>query len=198
MAEAGPDADPSGADPGPSTRPVVYLAGPDVFLPDATVIGAAKVAVCERHGLDGRFPLDAPVADGVGAAPHEQGRAFFEACAEMMDDCDAGIANLTPFRGISADVGTTFELGYLLGQGKPVFGYTAEPAHYQDRVAPDGLFVEPFELADNLMLEGAVMRSGVRIVRRVEPGSDGHGRLVAMAALEACVAEAARVLGAVD
>ena len=173
----------------------MYLAGPDVFLSSAAAVGRTKVAVCAEHGLDARFPLDAAVADVVGASPPAQGRAFFEACAGMMDACDAGIANLTPFRGISADVGTTFELGYLLGQGKPVFGYTSEPAHYHQRVTPDGRFVEPFELADNLMLEGAVMRSGTRVVRvPVPPEADDDERLVALAALRACAAAAAAVL----
>ena len=31
----------------------IYLAGPDVFLPDAVEIGRQKVAICERYGLTG-------------------------------------------------------------------------------------------------------------------------------------------------
>lgn len=173
-------------------RPVVYLAGPDVFLPRAAEVGRAKVDLCAEHGLDARFPLDVAVGRLDGLPATDQGRAYFEACAAAMDRCDAGIANLTPFRGASADVGTAFELGYLLGQEKPVFGYTSEPAHYNERVEPDGWFVEPYELADNLMLEGAVMRSGVRVVRVPAPsGADEDERLAAMDALEACLADAA-------
>ena len=41
-----------------------------------------------------------------------------------MDSADAIIANLTPFRGIAADTGTCFELGYMCAQGKPAFAYT--------------------------------------------------------------------------
>ena len=39
------------------------------------------------------------------------------------------IANLTPFRGPSADVGTVYEVGFMRALGRPVFGYatTAEP-----------------------------------------------------------------------
>ena len=36
----------------------VYLAGPDVFLPNAAAIGAAKVALARRYGFEGLFPLD--------------------------------------------------------------------------------------------------------------------------------------------
>ena len=36
----------------------VYLAGPDVFLPDPTARAAALKAVCARHGLIGVSPLD--------------------------------------------------------------------------------------------------------------------------------------------
>ncbi len=36
----------------------IYLAGPDVFLPDAVDIGRRKVQLCARHGLAGLYPLD--------------------------------------------------------------------------------------------------------------------------------------------
>ena len=36
----------------------VYLAGPDVFLPDAFEIGRRKIELCTRHGLTGLYPLD--------------------------------------------------------------------------------------------------------------------------------------------
>ena len=39
-----------------------------------------------------------------------------------MDAADAIIANLTPFRGPSADAGTVYELGYMAGRGKFCLG----------------------------------------------------------------------------
>ena len=36
----------------------IYLAGPDVFLPDALEIGRQKIDICRRHGLIGLYPLD--------------------------------------------------------------------------------------------------------------------------------------------
>ena len=41
---------------------------------------------------------------------------------------DAIIANLTPFRGPSADAGTVYELGYMAGRGKLCLGYCNDPA----------------------------------------------------------------------
>jgi nucleoside 2-deoxyribosyltransferase len=35
----------------------IYLAGPDVFLPQADVIAAAKKDIFARHGMTGVFPL---------------------------------------------------------------------------------------------------------------------------------------------
>lgn len=29
----------------------IYLAGPDVFLPDALQIGRQKIEICRRHGI---------------------------------------------------------------------------------------------------------------------------------------------------
>src|SRR6516165_10559354 len=39
----------------------IYLAGPDVFLPDRIEIGRRKTAICARYGLTGLYPLDHPV-----------------------------------------------------------------------------------------------------------------------------------------
>ena len=82
-----------------------------------------------------------------------------------MDSCDAIIANLTPFRGISADPGTVFEVGYMIGQGKPAFGFTLDNRHYRERAGSTGLdelghTIEDFEMSDNLMIEGGIGDSG--------------------------------------
>ncbi len=50
--------------------------------------------------------------------------SIFRADIAMMEACDVIIANLTPFRGPSADAGTLTEIGWFLGRGKPVFGYS--------------------------------------------------------------------------
>lgn len=143
----------------------VYLAGPDVFLPDPVAIAAAKKAICQTYGLVGRFPLDTSL-DGTTLTPVEFGLAIYRSNIALMNACDLIIANMTPFRGPSMDVGTAFEMGYMAAQGKPVFGYSNDGRLYVDRVpavAPekdaDGLTIEAFQLHDNLMLEGAIITS---------------------------------------
>ena len=51
-----------------------------------------------------------------------------------MRSCDLLIANCTPFRGVSMDVGTAFEIGFMRALGRPVFGYSNTPADYAARV----------------------------------------------------------------
>jgi len=140
----------------------IYLAGPDVFLPDAIETGRRKRELCERHGFVGLFPLD----NVIDLAAHDASMKIFRANRAMMDQADAVIANLTPFRGPSADAGTVYELGYMVGRGKLCLGYCNDPRVYRDRVAQiqrtterdgalldeAGLLVEDFGLIDNLMI----------------------------------------------
>ena len=179
------------ADPG---RPRVYLAGPDVFLPNAAEVAAAKQAVCGKLGLDGVHPFDAEVALHEVPRGVERGLALHDALVDQLDACDAGIANLTPFRGPSADVGTALEVGYLVGRGRPVVGYTNVGSHYAERVEVDCLAIEDHDLADNLMLEGAVRRSsGVAVVRADVPADR---RLTDLAAFEQAASALADLLRA--
>jgi nucleoside 2-deoxyribosyltransferase len=46
----------------------VYLAGPDVFLPDAVEIGRIKADLCGRYGFKGLFPLDNQIDPSSGDA----------------------------------------------------------------------------------------------------------------------------------
>jgi len=140
----------------------VYLAGPDVFWPNAKEAGAAKVALCAEYGLQGHFPLDTEL-DLSGLSPYEAGIAIYRANIHLMDDADLLIANMTPFRGSSMDVGTAFEMGYMTARGKPVWGYTLDGRLYSDRVQQPtagcdekGYSVEQFDMADNLMMVGAI------------------------------------------
>src|SRR5450432_1091316 len=108
----------------------IYLAGPDVFLPDAVEVGRRKVALCRRHGLSGLYPLD----NAVDLAARDASLKIFRGNEAMMNEADAIIANLTPFRGASADAGTVYELGYMAGHGKLCLGYSNDPSSYADRV----------------------------------------------------------------
>ena len=151
--------------------PRVYLAGPEVFLPDAKEVGRRKVAICAEHGLIGIFPLDAEV-DVANLSPFDAGCAISAANEALMRTCDTIIANMTPFRGPSMDVGTAFEMGFMRALEKPVFGYTNDPRPYADRAAPDGMIVEDFAMIDNLMLHGAVEASDGAVIIGPPLGED--------------------------
>lgn len=149
----------------------IYLAGPDVFLPEPLKIARAKQDICQTHGFVGVFPFDASL-DLANLSPFEMGIAIYKSNIELMDSCDLIVANMTPFRGPSMDVGTAFEMGYMAAQGKPVFGYTNDERFYGERVAANtpgwdanGMSIESFEMADNLMLEGAIFTSGGVLMR---------------------------------
>ena len=152
----------------------VYLAGPDVFLPDALDIGRRKVELCTRHGLIGLYPLD----NAIDRAAKDASLAIFRGNENMMIEADAIIANLTPFRGPGADAGTVYELGFMAGRGKLCLGYSNDPSSYADRVREFtdgnthdarlvdamGLTVEDFGLSDNLMMIHALDLHGCALV----------------------------------
>ncbi|HJW77212.1 MAG TPA: nucleoside 2-deoxyribosyltransferase, partial [Beijerinckiaceae bacterium] len=41
-----------------TARPKLYLAGPEVFLPEAIEIGRIKKDLCARYGIEGLYPFD--------------------------------------------------------------------------------------------------------------------------------------------
>lgn len=136
--------------------PNVYLAGPEVFYPDARAHGRRMQAVCAAAGFAGLFPLDAELP----ATPQGQSLAIYQANRQLIDRADAVVANLRDFRGFEPDSGTVWEVSYALARGKPVVGYCPTPATIVQRVqaSPYGrLFdaqcaVEDFGLPLNLML----------------------------------------------
>jgi nucleoside 2-deoxyribosyltransferase len=182
----------------------VYLAGPDVFLPDAVEVGRRKNDICRRHGLTGLYPLD-NLIDRTAA---DASLWIFKANEAMMDRADAIIANLTPFRGPGADAGTVYELGYMAARGKFCLGYSNDPVVYADRVRrstkvtvqsgrlvdAEGLTVEDFGHIDNLMMIHALDLYGAPVVLpREKPDDVWHD----MIAFELCVAlAAARLISA--
>jgi nucleoside 2-deoxyribosyltransferase len=176
----------------------VYLAGPDVFLPDAVEVGRQKVEICRRHGLIGLYPLD----NVVDRAASDASLRIFKANEAMMDRADAVVANLTPFRGPGADAGTVYELGYMAAREKFCLGYCNDPTVYADRVRrsakvtaragslidADGLTVEDFGHTDNLMMIHALDLYGAPLVLpRQKPVDIWHD----LTAFEVCVALAA-------
>jgi len=137
----------------------IYLAGPDVFRPDALTWAEEARALVARHGYHALIPSDNKETSAEG---------IFRANIEMISEADAVIANLNPFRGCEPDSGTCFEIGCAIALGKRVVAYLADTRPQLDKLAefyggtlarregravdPDGLTIENFELPVNLML----------------------------------------------
>ncbi len=184
----------------------VYLAGPDVFLPAPEAWAARRQAVCARFGLARVSPLDALADEPADWSVLPEWRRIALRNEAHIRSCAAMIANLTPFRGPSADVGTVYEVGFARALGMPVFGYATVAAPFLARTLAalgegaradadggwwdlDGLLVEQFGLFDNLMIQGGILASGGALV--VEDAAD---RWQDLAVFERCVAAVAERL----
>jgi nucleoside 2-deoxyribosyltransferase len=180
-----------------------YLAGPDVFLPNAIEIGEMKKAICSEFGIEGLFPLDNEL-DFKGRSASECAFLIYRENVSLMQKADVVIANMTPFRGPSMDVGTAFEMGFMLAAGKSVFGYSASTVRYATKVAEwqnskdpeaavdrDGYIIEKFGLQDNLMMMGAVFASEIgKVISAEEEGEEG---LAALKSFRKCVNRVAMI-----
>lgn len=153
--------------------PRIYLAGPDVFHPEAARIFAQLKACCARLGLEGVEPADG----GPGAAmPQDEdalAQRIYEGNVARLREADGVLANLADFRGLEPDPGTVFEVGYAVALGKPVVAYGVRPGSYAERVAavracaadPHGVLRE---LADGTMVEGLGQRLNLMLTRSAE------------------------------
>lgn len=167
-------------------------------------LGAAKKALCAQYGFLGLYPLDNELALG-DLAPKDAGLAIYRANCHLMQEADLCIANLTPFRGPSADAGTVFEVGYMAALGKPVYGYANETGSYVERArtrelvaaAPGeardaaDMLIEDFGMADNLMILGGILERAE--YHLIDPGD--ARRWTDLSAFETCLQRAAARYG---
>ena len=131
----------------------IYLAGPDVFRPDALVWAETARTLCRERGLTPLLPIDGAETTAEGIYHHNR---------RLIAEADAVVANLNPFRGHEPDSGTCVEVGVALALGKPVFGYIRDGRPLTERVPgklekdglrdADGMLVEDFNLPVNLMI----------------------------------------------
>ena len=172
-----------------------YLAGPDVFLPNAVSHAARKVEICRRFGFLGLPPLN---QDIEASKASDLWQSIYEKDILMMERCDIIIANLTPFGGASADAGTLIEVGWFLGKGKPIFGYSNTSENFESRMSKQlgtqfsDFGIEGFHLPDNLMIVGAVNSGGYPIFI---PNDDQVRGIDSLDVFEICVDAAARFIG---
>jgi nucleoside 2-deoxyribosyltransferase len=106
----------------------IYIAGPDVFELDSIELGKNLVALCEKYGFEGLYPLDNIV--DFSQKKQKIAHDIYNANVAMIDKADIVIANLNTFRGKEADSGTVWECGYAYAKGKSVYGYMSSKRDY--------------------------------------------------------------------
>ena len=156
-----------------------YLAGPDVFLPEPVAWAQRKKAICTRYGLIGVSPLDPLPNEPSDWAALPEWRRIALRNETQITSCDVMIANLTPFRGPSADVGTVYEVALMRARGRRVFGYATTASGFTQRTLncvggttdADGslrdiesMLIERFGLFENLMIEAGILATGGSLV----------------------------------
>jgi nucleoside 2-deoxyribosyltransferase len=131
-------------------KPKLYLAGPEVFLPDPLEHAEQQRALCEQYGFTPLHPVDNGPAFGAQsiealtrlyevvqlyrtdslpalmALPSEEMRCamkIYLGNIKYVRECDIVVANCNAFRGALVDDGTAYELGLGHGLGKPTYGY---------------------------------------------------------------------------
>lgn len=141
----------------------VYFAGPDVFRNDVLNYFDTVSLMC-----DSVFPNIYPIYPIDNSIESKDSKIIYDINVEKIKQSDCIVAYLTPFRGISADVGTCVEIGMAVAFKKHIVGYYDGwmPEKYKDRVSDyydivsdyydweTELFpvVEDFDLYDNLMV----------------------------------------------
>ena len=147
----------------------VYLSGPTIHQPRAQALAAEARALCEAAGFTSLTQTPELLTE---SEPSEaMAREIYAERAARMRKADAGVVDLTPFRGPHCDPAVAFEAGFLAGLGKPVFAYmnvlTEDEAELSSRVADhigaeqgddgvwrddDGSEIEDYGLPETLML----------------------------------------------
>jgi nucleoside 2-deoxyribosyltransferase len=166
----------------------IYLAGPEVFLQNAREIGELKKALCTKIRIRGRVPPGLRI-DTHNKNRYATGLLISAANEKLIKSCRYVIANITPFRGPSADAGTVYEIGCARGCGLKIFAYSNTTLSYTERVCrffktadqldgsdqlrdPHAMAIEDYAMADNLMIEGGIVSSGGRLVLNDVPVSE--------------------------
>lgn len=153
----------------------LYLAGPDKWFPDAQDHAGRKRDLCAQAGFVGVTSFDGVLVETT--ASEAMAREIYADGIGRLRQCDAVLANLTPWRGPGCDAGTAFEIGFAAALGKPVFAYLnvadEDESDHRARVEmlvgaePDedgkwrddyGCEVEDFGLPENLMLWAEIRR----------------------------------------
>lgn len=159
-------------------KPRLYLAGPEVFLPDAVEHAHTQRRLCEQYGFIGLHPMDNNVE--LGERSLQTAVRIYRGDIAQIRACDIVVANCNAFRGLPMDDGTAYEIGFANALGKPAYGYIASlnsltertRTQYPCRQLADGttidqdgyLVTDDFGTSINLMMQCGMLDSGGRLI----------------------------------
>lgn len=157
----------------------LYLAGPEVFLPNAVEHAEMQRELCRQYGFIGLHPMDNNIA--ISVQVYETAVKIYRGDVCQIRECDIVVANCNQFRGVLIDDGTAYELGFGNALGKPSYGYridacrcvirafekkfaffARESGYYID--ADGYIFVDEFGTVINLMMQCGMTEHGGRLV----------------------------------
>lgn len=136
----------------------IYIAGPDVFMPDPVERGEQLKSIVRSFGYTPLFPLDNEIIQS-----EDLSKDIFTGNVKMIQQADIIIANLNAFRGHEPDSGTVWEIGYAHALNKRIIGYTNDIRPMKTKINPgtnsihdkNGWRIEDFGHPNNLMIANA-------------------------------------------
>jgi len=157
----------------------LYLAGPEVFLPNGAEYAEYQRLLCRQYGFLGLHPMDNNIEDMDST--YATAVKIYRGDVRQVRECDIVVANCNSFRGLLIDDGTSYELGFCNGLGKPSYGYIRDSRTYNQRVIDMGMFVhdpaegvfvddegymfvDDFTTLINLMMQCGMTEHGGRLV----------------------------------
>ena len=87
-------------------RPKLYLAGPEIFLPNAKERAERQLALCEKYGFIGLHPVDNNI--NLRASSLKTALNIYLGDTGQVRECDIVVANCNSFRGALMDDGTAY------------------------------------------------------------------------------------------
>jgi len=149
-------------------KPLIYLAGPERYDPDAAERYRKMKQICEGYGYDVLTPIDRARNETVviEGNPFQRAAIQFYRYTQHVRDCDIILANLNDFRGYEPNNDVSFECGMGYQLGKKLIGYMDSttimkkriPNYGAEREYRDecGRNAENFDYPINLMFSGSM------------------------------------------
>lgn len=136
----------------------VYLAGPDIFLPNFDKHFDQKKRLLDEIGLKGVAPTDSQLdfeemqkwAFKNGNNPKMR-QEIYKNDIKLINSSCIGVFNLTSFHGATADSGSIFEMGYMTGKDYKlnrelkIFAYSNNSKNLNERIEEWGRYPHGFK-----------------------------------------------------